>query len=254
MRCTVVLGSPVRSASCPRLRPPPGSARAPSTAAALVTTCMAPLSGPRPVSAPRPSAAVPSDDPFRAPSRPTGRGRATPVLQSSGVQASTCTRQEFAASECDAADDAAARRERVHAPAPVRGAPGLADGIVDGRRLVRVHCTGWDAFRQLDRADHGPAVVEDLDQLVLPQTPRRRVGGVHAHHPVVVAVHQHAVVLDVVHHRVLAVALRVEAVPGVRGDELQRVLGVQLLGVRTLPRRHVLHERRALRVVRARSA
>ena len=61
---------------------------------------------------------------------------------------------------------------------------------------------------QLGCADHRAAVVEDLDQIVLPDATSSGVSGIDAHDPVVVAVDEHAVVAHVVDGR-----LGLEAVP-----------------------------------------
>ena len=119
-----------------------GSASAPRIAAARVITCIPP-SGALVVSVRRlgmcPLSVTPSPSSPRLDLHETRVGR-------QGVRL---------------ADHHAARREQVHAAAPVGGAPRLADGIVDGRRLVGVHRTGRDALRELGGADDGAAVVED---------------------------------------------------------------------------------------------
>ena len=68
--------------------------------------------------------------------------------------------------------------------------------------------------------------------------------------PVVVAVHLHPVVLDVEQKRILAVALGVKTVLGMRREHLQRI-ALEILRVRAFRRRLVFDDRRPLGIVDA---
>ncbi len=109
---------------------------------------------------------------------------------------------------------AALRRQDVGATAPV-GKSISVEWVELCTRFEGRDDTRHGQRRQIRRADECPTVVERADKVVMLNAARLRILRVHAHHPIVIAVHEHPVVLDVINRTVLAVAAGMEAVPRV---------------------------------------
>jgi hypothetical protein len=110
------------------------------------------------------------------------------------------------------------------------------------------------SLRRPYRADHGTPVIEDLYEALVAYSSYCCVGRVHAQNPVIVAIDQKAMFLDIVYPAVLAITHRMETISGVRRDKLQRVLCKQIGGMVSFPGWDVLTDYRPLRIMRIESA
>src|SRR5262245_59448549 len=91
------------------------------------------------------------------------------------------------------------------------------------------------ALRRQRRADHRTAIVEYFHQVVLLDAALGCVLGIEPYDPIVITIDLDPVVLDIEQERILAVALGVERILGMRREHLQRVALVHLARMRPLP-------------------
>ena len=75
-------------------------------------------------------------------------------------------------------------------------------------------------FGNLSRQDDLSPVVKHPDQIFILDPSFIRVSGIDPYDPIVVPVNERPVVLDIVCPTVLGVTYGVEAIPGMRGDQL----------------------------------
>src|SRR5512136_757801 len=113
-----------------------------------------------------------------------------------------------------------------------------------------MHGARRNSFGHLRRTNDCTPVIEDLDKIILFDTPCFSILEIHPHDPVVIIIDQYSVVLDIVDPAMLTIPHGMKAVSWMRGDQLQWILLIKVRGMMALPRRDVFGHHRSLRVVR----
>src|SRR5208337_1976198 len=146
----------------------------------------------------------------------------------------------------------ARRSEQIRGPALVDafGVPEIISlGIVPSPGTVGMNHPLAHTRGNGDYPQNGAAIVIELHQVAVLKTPGGGILLVHADHPVSIPVLFPPMVRDLIRPLLLAIMLRMETEARMRADELERILGQQLLGQMSLPRWNEVRDGRPLLVM-----